>query len=514
LSRNQNDADGCAILLVALVAFGCLAELLIPAAAVSGVVVGVALYVGAMYRALVGAPELRSHIPAEGGEQPAYVRYFDGPALADLRAVISGTRVSCINFAKRCTDRINRDYFHNRPTTTALVGAVLVLALWTGVAAGAIAAALALTVHAVTVLVLQAVAWAAIGALRVTDTTLLRLRGITITCGTCHHRVPFPVYACPGAGCRLRHGDVRPGRFGALARVCACGARLPTLLVLGSYRMKGFCPYCDRPLADRIGSAREIAVPFLGPTASGKTRLMLTLVTALEELSVGGGGRVVQVSADTVQRLGELRATIARGQSPPPTRTELPRAYSLNATTGRGPEWFVHLFDVAGERLNRRDDADELRYLALARTFVFVVDPLAVAAFWDGLPPGAQGELGRFRSHQPPDALLTDTSQRIEALGARRRRARVAVAVSKNDLIAALPPMADVGADPAAVEAWLIEHLGLGNLVRNLRHEFRHVRFFFTAAVLNGDGRVDRSVVELARWLFEGEGVAFREVAS
>jgi hypothetical protein len=509
----RSNQNGCAVAFGVLIALFCMVEYVIPIALVGGVVIAVILYLRSTFRTLVREPEPPSQAP-DSGPQPAYVQYFMGPALDDLRAVVSNTRDDCAAFGKACGKRIRRGFLQSWPEGDMALRGVLVLALWAGVAAGAAVATLALVVHTLTVLASVAVARALIWTLRVVDTGLLRVEGITITCGTCHHRVPYAVYACPGPGCRRRHGDVRPGRYGAFRRVCTCGTRMPTLVLLGSFRMRGFCPYCDHPLADRTGSAAEIILPFLGPTASGKTRLMLTLVTALDELSTASGGGVEFASAETVQRLNELLPALARGLSTPPTNKELPRAYSLNATTGRGAQRFVHLFDMAGERLNRQDDAHELRFLGLARTFVFVLDPLSLDGFWQEVPVADRRRLSTFRSRQPPQNLLTETSERIEALGRRRRRSRVAVAVSKNDLVAHLPTLADVSTGSASIEAWLVDCLHLGNLVRVLRHEFGDVRFFFTAAVVDAGGRVDPSVLALARWLFQGEGLSFGGEAS
>jgi hypothetical protein len=56
------------------------------------------------------------------------------------------------------------------------------------------------------------------------------------------------------------------------------------------------------------------------------------------------------------------------------------------------------------------------------------------------------------------------------------------------------------------VEGWLTGRLGLGNLVRTMRHEFREVHFFFTAAVVYEGSAADPSVIDLTRWLLTREG--------
>jgi hypothetical protein len=249
-------------------------------------------------------------------------------------------------------------------------------------------------------------------------------------------------------------------------------------------------------------------LPLLGPPAAGKTTLMSALVLALEQLSAAGGGGVEVANADTAGRLGEVRRA-AGGPNLEPTGTELPRAYSLYATPARGARRLVHLFDTAGERLNRPDQTLEHRFLGLARTFVFVLDPMSVDAFWRELVEADRGRLEDVRARQPPEGLFQEVTEQIQALGADTRRARAAVAVSKHDLVRDLPPLAGVGRESPAVEGWLAGELGLGNLVRAMRHEFGEVRFFFTA-VQAEETEADPSVVELTRWLLGPDGPGLR----
>jgi hypothetical protein len=491
-----------------LALFTCFGPVTLPLTLLCGAFTGLYLCLAALHRTLVSSPRLPDAAAPGAGSQPAYVRYFAGPALDDLGRVTTTTWKNCSGFAGDSFEWIKWRMIRDRDPRWLLPATLLLIALGLGTVAGAVVAALVLLVCAIVVNAAVAVAWAATGVLLVLDVGLLRLRGVTVTCGSCHHRIPDPVYVCSAYHCARWHTNLRPGRYGALWRVCACGSRLPAMAVLGRPRLRAVCPYCERPLADRSGGASEIVLPFVGPTASGKTRLMLAVVTAVEELAAAGRGTVEFASADTRQRVSELRPAVARGLSPPPTRTELPRAYSLAVAPEHGSRRLLHLFDMAGERLNRQEDTHELRFLGLARTFVFVVDPLSVEALWRELPIAERRRLASLRSRQPPQDVLAEASRRIEALGARRGRARAAVAVSKNDLIAHLAPLSGVATDSGAVEAWLVQRLGLGNLVRAFHHEFREVRFFFTAAVLNGERSSDRSVVELVRWLLQGEGLS------
>jgi Double-GTPase 2 len=477
-----------------------LAAIALPLAIVAGAVAGVLSYLVAIHEALVGRPAAAGDRRSGGAGQPAYRLYFMGQAYADTRAVISGTYTRSAELGIGLGNQVRSGYSVVMP-----IGVVFYPALVLGAVAASATAGVALVAHVVVVGALHATVWGAVGALRLADTVMRQLRGITITCPTCHHRVPNPVHLCPACG--AHHTDLRPGRYGMLRRVCACGARVPTLLLLGSDRLRSLCPYCGRPLADRSGSSAEVVLPFLGPPMAGKTTLMMALLVAVEQLT-GGRGRVEPASADTASRLDEMRRAAGLGLRLEPTRTELPTAYSLYATPSRGPRRLVHLFDIAGERLNRPDQAVEHRFLGLARSFVFVLDPMSVEAFWTELTDSDRERLKDLRAPQPPQDLFAEVTQQIQALGTDTSRARAAVAVSKHDLVRDLRPLAGVQPESGAVEDWLTGRLGLGNLVRTMRHEFREVHFFFTAAVVYEGSAADPSVVDLTHWLLTREGFA------
>ncbi len=89
-------------------------------------------------------------------------------------------------------------------------------------------------------------------------------------------------------------------------------------------------------------------------------------------------------------------------------------------------------------------------------------------------------------------------------------RARLAVAISKTDLVGTLSTLQCVQGSSRSVERWLDRELGMGNMVRWMRLRFGEVRFFLTAAVLN-DGAVDASVTTLLRWVAEGEQLRLPE---
>jgi hypothetical protein len=512
--------DGWRLLLVAvyvLVLVGLFRLVGRPAIAITAVgfaVVYVGLYLYVLAQVMVADPSPMAapiaHPPStspERGKEPAWRQYFFGQALEDLRHVLRRAYARCREITLETGTWITRNLFGDRaPLVTGPIGLVACVGLVIGIAGGAAVVLGVATVHVAVVLVLQVIAFALIYLLRAIDTVLLRIKGIRITCPACYHHVVYPSYDCPGERCRLRHRDVRPGPYGVLRRTCHCGTRMPTLLLLGSYRLEAFCPNCRAALAERTGTAAELILPVFGATAAGKTRLMLTMVTALTELSARGGATVTFADADTRRRYQAAKPSIVGAGITRPTTIALPRAYSLYLRPERGPQRLVHVFDAAGERYSRSEQVQELRFLRLARSFLFVIDPLSIDAFWSSLSWREQSRLEPFRAvSQSPEFVFQQASENIEAMGVATRKGRLAVAVSKADLLTDLLSSAGVGNDSATIEAWLADRLLLRNLVQHMRYTFGEVGFFLTAAVLDHREAADPSVAELWEWIVGSE---------
>lgn len=441
------------------------------------------------------------------GEQPAYRHYFFGQCFGDVRHVANLAWERCGDAITARTGAIQRRLFDRSDLAlmtwpTAVVAWVGVIV---GVVAGTVAVAALLVVLVVVVVVLQLLVLATIVVLRSLDTVLLRLRGIFIHCPGCYRSVPYPSYECPSRTCQLRHSNVRPGRYGVLRRTCACRQRLPTLILLGSYRLAAFCPFenCGERLPDHSGTAPEIHLPLLGATAAGKTRLMLALALTLEQTASAAGGSFRTADDDTRRRYDRLRQVIIDNRDTHQTNTLLPRAHALYVRLPHRPERLVYLFDAAGERSNESERLQELRYLRTASSFLFVIDPLSIDGFWDSLARHEQERLAHLRvMAQPPEFVFQQVLHNIQTMGVATRRARLAVAISKTDLVERLSVMTDMRNESAWIERWLERRLGLDNLVRLVRAEFRDTTFFLTAAITDTKGVVSPSVATLAEWLF------------
>lgn len=470
-----------------------------------------AKYLTALARVLVIRP---AWLPEPGrwprvaeDADPAVLQYFYGPALADAQhAAAVGFRAGR-EFWQSGARRIVSSFSGDAPLMTSPLGVGGAAGMAVGTAAGTLAAAGFALVYLLVVSVSAAGARAAGIALLGVDSAILRIKNIRMVCPQCSHRVPYPGYFCPGRRCEHRHRDVRPGRFGIVRRRCRCGTPMSTLLLFGSWRTAAFCPRCQERLEHRPGEGREIVLPFIGATGAGKTRLLFSIVTQLRAWDEAGQLSAEFADSITARELAVAEHILRTGSNTSLTSMRLPRAYLIRVKAGPGRirrktrrGQILQLFDAAGERFYQAGRTQELAYLDKAQTFILVIDPLSVDAFWARLLPEQQAGLAPVRSTAPsPDLAYQGTHQQIEAMGVRLRGTRLAVVFSRADLID--PPEGDIA-------SWARDELGLGNLMRSAQLNFREIRFFFTAAVMCDNGQIHESVPALMRWILAGHGVS------
>lgn len=487
----------CAVPIAAIFTFACY-----------GLGMPIAYFVG-LWRVLVARPSGLSRpkrlpkVPADA--DPAILQYFYGPALTDADHAVRVAYDTCRNLWRRGGQAVVSSFGRDEAILTGPLGVGGAIGMAAGTVVGAVAAACCALVHLLVVGISAAFVRAAGTVLRGIDSALLRIKNIRMVCPNCYERVPYPAYECPNQDCVRRHRDVRPGPFGIVRRRCQCGTRMKTLLLLGSAQMDAFCPHCDRSLEHRPGQAPEIVLPFFGATGAGKTRLLFSMVAQLRLWSEAaqeppGGGRFTAEFADstTAGKLDHASKWLSPGSTTDKTPPgDLPRAYVIRLAADRDA-WLLHMFDAAGEFFYTPERTQELRYLSKADTFILVIDPLSVEAFWDRLPPDQQARLKEVRSAAPsPDLAYQQAHQEIEAMGVQLRRARLAVVFSRADLT-------EASADDVAT--WAADELGLGNLVRSARLNFAEACFFHTAAVM-ADGVMHQSVAALIRWVLAGNGI-------
>jgi len=432
------------------------------------------------------------------GADPAVPQYFYGPAAADadqaVRLAYNLAKRNWNSGARKVLDSFDAD---EATVFTAPLGVGCAAGMAAGTAVGAVAATACGVIQLLAVGLCAGAVRGAGTVLRVVDSGILWIKHIKMSCPVCFERVPYPGYVCPNTRCKHPHRDVRPGRFGILRRRCECGAPMKTLLLFGSARMAAFCPHCNHLLEHRPGEAPEVVLPFFGAAGAGKTRLLFSVVTQLQEWDEEKKLTAEFADSVTTRELAVAADILRSDRTTSATLPELPRAHVIRLITGRTTR-ILHLFDAAGERFYTAERTRELGYLGKARTFILVIDPLSVDAFWQGLTPERQAELTPLRSSAPsPELAYQQAHQAIEGMGVNLHTARLAVVFSKADKTG--PPDGDV-AD------WADRDLRLGNLVRSARLQFKEAHFTCAAAVMTTTG-MDPSVANLVRWMLADEGV-------
>jgi Double-GTPase 2 len=445
------------------------------------------------------APRRWPKSPADG--DPAVLQYFYGPALADADHVRRVAYGDGRKFWQWGLETVAESFGAGDGawlTGPLGVGGAIGMAL--GTLAGTLVAGVLALIYLLVVAVSAGAVRVAGAVLRGADSVMLAVKNVKMVCPHCGERVPYPAYDCPGPRCPRRHRDVRPGRYGILRRRCLCGARMNTLLLLGSSRMAAFCPHpgCEGSLEHRPGEVPEIILPLFGATGAGKTRLLFSMVTQLRTWNEQGKLEAEFGDTSTARELDVGVALIRSGGSTVGTPIGLPRAHVIRLKLKQGVR-ILQLYDAAGERFYHTDRTQELRYLNKARTFILVIDPLSVPGFWQQLPASTQDELSAVRSAAPsPELAYQQTHQEIEAMGVRLRKARLAVVFSRADLI---------GMSGGEVSEWARRELGLGNLIRSAAANFKETGYFRTAAVTDANGVMHQSIAELMRWVMSREGV-------
>jgi hypothetical protein len=438
--------------------------------------------------------------PAKGvtGREYAHERYLLRQAWRDFRHVHVRVWAESKTTIRSCWEKLHVRHIAQvdppRPEYTTIrriasVGLVLGCVL-----AGVSFVVLAL-VTAVELGTLLVAEFAALPVLSVVDAAVLRLRGVTLTCRSCGSRIARAEYTCPG--CKARHRNLRPGRYGVLHRTCGCGCRLASMSLLKGYELEGWCPHCDKQLANRTGMAGEVVIALFGAPSAGKSQLITVLTVAIETMVKRVGGTFE--FADDHSRGEAAKAwrglvTTSRSEK---TRmvggaTTIP-AYSMYVKPQRGRVKLLHVFDAQGEMFRSSDKIQQLEYLRVAKTFVFVVDPLSIDELWGTIDESRREGMRDIRAQQEPGKTFEETVMTVAAMGIDLQKVHLVVALSKADLIHDALGGVDVN-DDGSIRAWLVGELAQGNLVRAMDNNFKAVSFFLTSAIATRNDTADASV--------------------
>ncbi|GAA4155303.1 TRAFAC clade GTPase domain-containing protein [Actinomadura keratinilytica] len=359
--------------------------------------------------------------------------------------------------------------------------------VWLALCAGIVAAALPAAALGVVFSVLYAVV-AAVGlsgwlvcvlVLAAVERGFMAYGRILQTCPHpfCYEKIALPVYECPGCG--VRHPRLAPGRAGAFRHVCRCGARLPTTVPLGRFRLAAYCPHCGGRLPERIGRVRVEPLPFVGGPAAGKTTFMFLGIRALHARARAVSGRLAFVERRHAEAYAGAIREFGRGGRPAKTGPELPLATMVDVDLPGGARRILYLFDPAGEHYTGATEVESLRYLDHGEALLFVVDPFALPLVRRSLTAEERRlvDASAASSQEDPADTLQRVLNELRSRPDRGRQKRVAVVVTKTDLLERTGIGQGAGGPQDAVRRWL-EGVGLGNIIRALDQVAGEVRYF------------------------------------
>jgi Double-GTPase 2 len=342
----------------------------------------------------------------------------------------------------------------------------------------------------------------AVGTLRWAESYRRRRLRTDASCSQCHHVMPWPAYQC--SGCRDVHHDLRPGRLGLFWRRCQCGTRLPTMPLRAAWRLRASCPRCRATLPTGSGAVRDIRIPVLGDPSAGKTRFLYAALHSL--LRVADRHDISHGYPDPTSkdRADEALALIRSGQDTPKTSATLPPP--LNIRLGvEHRQTLVHMFDAAGEVLRNPEMHDTLGFLDLGQGLVYVLDPFSIGSIRDRLTGHASESIRQAEmAAGDPEAAFNETVTRLRDSGVKASRQRLAVVISKVDLLQSAG--LEVPEESGAIEDWLTQ-AGVHNLVMAARRDFADVRYFAVASQAFPDGRRPDDPGIPLRWLLRAHGV-------
>lgn len=270
-------------------------------------------------------------------------------------------------------------------------------------------------------------------------------------------------------------------------------------------RLVPFCQKCERKLPVGTGQVANIHIPVFGGTSAGKSRFIMAASTSLQRLmDQTPAASLAASNSKSEHELEQFRGDLRRNVNTAATPVESPHGITMSLTMadGHNRKALLHFFDAAGEfSLDSRSN-EELSYLESSSTLVFVLDPFSIPEVQDSVASLGEGfNLDPSASMHRPRKTYAVTVQRLQYYGLDLSRSRLAIVLSKADILRRLPIAKDLHPDHDSICSWL-EKVGLKNLIRTSEMDFGSVRCFLVSSHWAAHG-TDRDAVYPVRWLLD-----------
>lgn len=453
-------------------------------------------------------------------EQPAKTSYFFDKGYRDLYNTITMAWKLNISKAKEKYELAKLNGIRNFQGGKEFVAALSIIVF------GSLITAFTTVVHVAVLFAVFAGIYIGFGILWVIDRGYIYINKIKNACPNpdCQASFLIPVYECPECG--RKHTQLVPSKYGILHRTCLCGAKLPTTFLNYRGKLKGYCPECDCAFSEETEN-RLYAFPVIGGPSVGKTcYINMAIDKMLNEVAPQYGWEMHFIS-ETEAKDHEL-AMNALNSGVRLMKTELSTltAYQFMLTIpGEKLRRRMYIYDIAGEMFSSSSDFQNNQAYKYADGFVFLIDPLSLAAF--ALEVEERIDMESYgASSKDFDEILNIMLINLEKMfGLKDKdtfKRNLAVVINKVDIPAVEEKIGD-----EAVEQYFVQHMepgmtimdardnmcrdflteyGAGNFVRTVQSKFKNVRYFTCSALghnREGEAYKGKNVVEPLIWLMK-----------
>ncbi len=246
-------------------------------------------------------------------------------------------------------------------------------------------------------LVLTSIVYVLFGIVLMIETLYFKLKKVSFRCQKCTHAYKTPVYACPI--CRIKHVNLKPGKYGVFKRKCVCGSILPLTVkssgkkmvkdsATGRIRwekfkitdMESFCPHCGN--SDRAGITHPVSIALIGGASAGKTTFKVAFLKDFLDEEIVNYGIDFEFPDDVYDNEFKQIESYYRGIPIPPT----PYGAEYDIITFSfmlkhkkfGVDRLIHLYDMPGEAFQKGNAQEGWHMYTFNDGAVFLIDPYSL----------------------------------------------------------------------------------------------------------------------------------------
>lgn len=327
-----------------------------------------------------------------------------------------------------------------------------------------------------------------------------------VRCTRCYRGTEMPSFRCANPKCSLVHRDVSPGPLGLRTRICECGERLPLTVAAATKRLVAVCPFCEKDLPAGSGGRRVAVVPVFGSVGTGKTQFLASAIVAVNRLHCDSA-----TSLDLTALSGEarefLKVSVANADSgrlaQKTSVSDQPEGYPF--LVERPDDCLeLHLMDAAGEKFVRAEETRSLGYLDTADSLIFLVDPLTFPEVGDELRRSPMTDGAQVAEGEADDSYGS-VVDRLRDSGEDLSRKRLAVVITKADLVRSVLPREPIPDASGEVREWMLAHDG-DALVRRAEMDFQHVTYFAVDSTNPLAGETTKQPLRVVDWVVTHNG--------